>query len=65
MKTELNVKTQTNKESYLEKISLTVRLLEPGHLEENCPITKISKNKRFSRFRASETITFIYLRTVS
>ena len=50
MKTELNVKTQTNKESYLEKILLTVRLLKPGHLEENCPITKISKNKRFSRF---------------
>ena len=29
---------------------LTVRQLEPGHLEENCPITTISENKSFSSY---------------
>ena len=34
-----------------EVISMvTVRLLEPGHLEEDCPITTISENKRFSSY---------------
>ena len=31
------------------KISVTVRLLEPGHLEEDYPITMFFANKRFSR----------------
>ena len=29
---------------------LTVRLLEPGYLEQDCPITTISENKRFSSY---------------
>ena len=34
------------------RFQLTVRLLEPGHLEEDSPIKTISENKRFSRFFA-------------
>jgi len=43
----------------------TVRLLEAGHLEENCPITMISENKRFPSFFANRPITFMNLRAVS
>ena len=31
-------------------VIITVRLLEPGHLEEDYPITTVFENKRFSTF---------------
>ena len=34
------------------RFQLTVRLLEPGHLEEDCSIKTISENKKFSIFFA-------------
>ena len=36
----------------------TLRLLEPGHLEEDCPITAISENKRLSISVAPENFPF-------
>ena len=44
-----------------QKLScLTVRLLEPGHWED-CPITTLFENKRFSSFFVNGPITFINL----
>ena len=43
----------------------TVRLLEAWHLEENCPITMISENRRFPSFFANEPITFMNLRALT
>ena len=34
----------------------TVRQLEPGHLEEDCPITTISEKKRLSSFSATDQL---------
>ena len=44
---------------------VTVRLLEPGHLEEDYPITTVFEKKRFSSFFANEPITLMNLRAVS
>ena len=45
---------------------LTMRLLEPGYLEEDCPeSTMIFENKRFTSFFANEPITFMNMRAVS
>ena len=38
-----------------------MHLLEPGHLEEDCPIKMVSVNKRFSRFLANWPVMFIKL----
>ena len=45
--------------------SISVRLLEPGHLEEDYPITTFFENKRFSRFFANGPITLKILRAAS
>ena len=47
-----------------ELVAITVRLLEPGHLEEHYPIT-FFKNKRFSYVFANGLITFMNLRAFS
>ena len=42
---------------YMGKQKLfTVRQLEPGHLEEDCPITTISEKKRLSSFSATDQL---------
>ena len=38
-----------------------MHLLEPGHLEEDCPIKMVSVNKRFSSFLANWPVMFIKL----
>ena len=38
-----------------------MHLLEPGHLEEDCPIKMVSVNKRFSSFLANWQVMFIKL----
>ena len=45
--------------------SISVRLLEPGHLEEDYPITTFFENKRFSRFFPKGPITLKILRAAS
>ena len=37
-----------------------MRALKPGHLEEDCPVTKFSQNKRFSSVFADRPIKFKY-----
>ena len=37
---------------------VTVRLLAPGHLEKNYPITSFFENKRFSSFFAKGPVKF-------
>ena len=44
---------------------ITVRLLEPGHLEEHYPITTVLENTRFSSFFANGPTTYMNLRAVS
>ena len=44
---------------------LTERLLEPGHVEEDYPITMFFENKGFSIFFANRPMIFINLRAVS
>ena len=46
------------------RILFTVRLVEPGHLEEDYPFTTVFENKRFSSFLANGPLTFTNLRTV-
>ena len=38
-----------------------MHLLEPGHLEEDCPIKMVSVNKRLSSFLANWPVMFIKL----
>ena len=38
-----------------------MHLLEPGHLEEDCPVKMVSVNKRFSSFLANWPVMFIKL----
>ena len=45
--------------------SISVRPLEPGHLEEDYPITTFFKNKRVSRFFANGPITLKILKAAS
>ena len=47
------------------KVLFTVRLLEPGHLEEDYPITTFFKNKRFLSFFLNGRIISMNLRAVS
>ena len=49
----------------VSSIHTKVRLLEPGHLEEDYPITRVSEHQRFSISFANRPITFIILTTVS
>ena len=44
---------------------LTERLLEPGHVEEDYPITTFFENKGFSICFANRPMIFINLRAVS
>ena len=52
----------TNKTSYWFNLLQT---LKPENLEDDCPITMLSGNKRFSSFFANRPIKFINLRAVS
>ena len=45
--------------------SISVRLLEPRHLEKDYPITTFSENKRLSRFFVNGPITLQILRAAS
>ena len=45
--------------------SISVRVLEPGHLKEDYPITTFFENKRFSRFFPKGPITLKILRAAS
>ena len=47
--------------------NISVRLLEPGYLDEDYPITTVFENERFSSvfFFANGSIRFMNVRTVS
>ena len=44
--------------TFLAFAVVTVQLLEPGHLDEDGPITTVCENKRFSSFFANALLKF-------